>query len=99
MGLTEVGLIVLGVGVLLIVIAFFAQLLTGTATTSSDLEVAAPGGGGANPIAAIIAAVADALKALGELLTGVLGMFNPLYRPGVFLALVGGLLAIAGTFV
>lgn len=98
MGLTEVGLIVLGVGVLLIVIAFFAQLVTGTATTSSDFESAAPKGG-ANPIAAIIAAVADALKALGELLTGVLGMFNPLYRPGVFLVLVGGLLAIAGTFV
>ncbi len=98
MGLTEVGLIVLGVGVLLIVIAFFAQLVTGTATTSSDFESAAPKGG-ANPIAAIIAAVADALKALGELLTGVLGMFDPLYRPGVFLALVGGLLAIAGTFV
>ncbi len=98
MGLTEVGLIVLGVGVLLIVIAFFAQLVRGAATTSSDHELAAPKAG-ANPIAAIIAAVADALKALGELLTGVLGMFPPLYRPGVFLTLVGGLLAIAGTFV
>jgi hypothetical protein len=97
-GLTEVGLIVLGVGVLLIVIAFFAQLVAGKATTSSDFESAAPKAG-ANPIAAIIAAVADALKALGELLTSVLGMFDPLYRPGVFLALVGGLLAIAGTFV
>jgi hypothetical protein len=97
-GLTEVGLIVLGVGVLLIVIAFFAQLATGTATTSSDFESAAPKGA-ANPVAAIITAVADALKALGELLTGVLGMFNPLYRPGVFLALLGGLLAIAGAFV
>jgi hypothetical protein len=97
-GLTEVGLIVLGVGVLLIVIAFFAQLVTGTVTTSSDHELAPPKGG-ANPIAAIIAAVADALKALGELLTSVLGMFNPLYRPGVFLVLVGGLLAIAGTVV
>ena len=98
MGLTEVGLIVLGVGVLLIVIAFFAQLVTGTATKSSDFESAAPKGG-ANPVAAIIAAVGDALKALGELLTGVLGMFDPLYRPVVFLALVGGLLAIAGAFV
>ena len=82
----------------MIVIAFFAQLVTGTATTSSDFESAAPKGS-PNPVAAIIAAVADALKALGELLTGVLGMFDPLYRPGVFLALVGGLLAIAGTFV